>query len=82
MVGRGGGGTQPARGGQGISAEKPKHRGIIDSVIHAIGKGIEAAAHAVADISESIVKSAPEWGPYVVAAAAAVAGGAQSVASG
>jgi len=61
---------------------KPKHRGVVGSVIHAIGNVVSSVAHAVADATEDVVKSAPEWGPYVVAAAAAILGSAQAVAAG
>ena len=68
-------------------AAKPKeHHGIVHSVIHAIGHAVShtigAVAQEVAKISKGIVTSAPDWGPYLVAAIAAVAAAGESIATG
>ena len=60
---------------------KPKHQHG-HSIIHKIGHGIVAAAQAVHDAEKAILESADEWGPVVIGAAAVLAGGATSVASG
>ncbi|HET7501094.1 MAG TPA: hypothetical protein VFK02_08830 [Kofleriaceae bacterium] len=58
------------------------HHGIIGKVIHAVGHVLHDVAHELAKISESIVHSAPKWGPVLVAALAAIASAPESAVTG
>jgi hypothetical protein len=60
----------------------PKHHGIVGKVIHAIENGVKAVAHEILKGEKALVHSAPTWGPYVVAALAAVAAAGEEVVVG
>ena len=66
----------------GTKPPPPKPHGLVHKVIHAIEHGVSSVAHAVVQVGDALVKSAPKWGPILLEALALAAAGAESVANG
>lgn len=66
----------------GTKPPPPKPHGFLHKLIHAVEHGVSSVAHAVVQVGDALVHSAPKWGPILLEALAAAAAAAESVATG